>query len=395
MQEYIQSIREFLKFEAAGGILLMGASALALVVANSPLSGFYQAFLDLPVAVQVGALSLDKPLLLWINDGLMAVFFLLIGLELKREMMTGELRSRDQILLPAVAAAGGFAVPAAIYVWINWDHGNALNGWAIPAATDIAFALGVLALLGKRVPLGLKVFLTSVAIFDDLAAIVTIAVFYTADLSWSSLALAAVFGMALLILNRRGVTSRAAYVLVGIALWVCVLKSGVHATVAGICVGLAIPFTDPRDPENSPAGETEHELHPWVAYAILPLFAFANAGVDFSGVGLDGLLHPVPLGIALGLFIGKQVGVFGAVLLLVKTGLARLPQGADLGLMYGVALLTGIGFTMSLFIGTLAFEHGDFDYAAGVRLGVFLGSMLAALAGYALIRLRLRRLGST
>ncbi len=387
----VDRIREFLKLESSAGIILMFAAASAIVLANSPLSWLYQAFNNLPVEVRVGPLHLAKPLLLWINDGLMAVFFLLVGLEMKREMLDGELSTPGQVVMPALAATGGFVLPAAIYLWINWGDPSAINGWAIPSATDIAFALGVLALLGDRVPVTLKIFLTTVAIFDDLGAIVVISIFYTQDLSVLSLGLAALFTISLIVINRLGVTSRAAYILLGIALWFVVLKSGVHATLAGIVVAFAIPFQHPDEPDRSPVKETEHALHPWVVFAILPIFAFANAGVSLTGTSLQSLAEPVPMGIALGLFLGKQLGVFGSCWILVKLGLARLPQGTDWVMLYGAALLSGIGFTMSLFIGTLAFEHGNYDFATEVRIGVLTGSIVSALVGFLLLRWRLAR----
>jgi NhaA family Na+:H+ antiporter len=387
----LEKIREFLKLESAAGIILMFAAAFAILLANSPLAWLYEAFNEMPVEVRVGPLNLAKPMLLWINDGLMAVFFLMVGLEMKREMLDGELSNREQIVMPAVAALGGFILPAAIYSAVNWNDSSAINGWAIASATDIAFALGVLALLGKNVPLALKIFLTTVAIFDDLGAIVTIAIFYTQDLSVVSLGLAGVFTIGLIIINRLGVTSKAAYILLGIALWITVLKSGVHATLAGIVVAFAIPFRDPGQADRSPVTETEHALHPWVAYAILPVFAFANAGVNLTGTSVQTLLEPVPMGIALGLVVGKQVGVFGSCWVLIKLGLAKLPKGTDWTMIYGAALLSGIGFTMSLFIGTLAFEHGNYDFATEVRIGVLAGSLASALLGYLLLRWRLAR----
>ena len=379
------ALRDFLKLESSAGILLVVAAIAALLASNSPAAGLYQRVFDIPLAVSLGDLSIAKPMLLWINDGLMAIFFLLIGLEVKREVLEGQLRSKEQVLLPAVAGLGGFVVPAAIYSALNWGNAETINGWAIPAATDIAFALGVLSVLGSRVPLALKVFLTTIAIFDDIAAILVIAVFYTADLSVLSLVLAGIGALILLGLNRWGVTSTAAYLLVGTFVWICVLKSGVHATLAGIVVALAIPLTAP-DGQHSPLKDLEHRLHPWVAFAILPLFAFANAGVQLGGIETNVLFGSVSLGIALGLFVGKQLGVFGTVWVIVKLGLARLPEGANWLSVYGVSILTGIGFTMSFFIGSLAFERGDLAGLAATRVGVLIGSILSAVVGYIVLR---------
>lgn len=385
-REPLGTLRRFLALESAGGITLMAAAAVALLWANSPLSGVYEGLLSVPARVQVGAFAIDKPLLLWINDGLMAVFFFLIGMEVKREVLDGELSSPSQLVLPGAAAVGGMALPAGIYVLLNRGDPIALNGWAIPAATDIAFALGILSLLGSRVPLSLKVLLTAFAILDDLAAIVIIAAFYTAELSVRSLLLAAGAIILLVGLNLRGVTRAAAYVLVGVALWVFVLKSGVHATLAGVALGFAIPLRAEDADGHSPLRHLEHALHPWVAFGVLPVFAFANAGVSFEGVTLGTLGGSVPLGIAAGLFVGKQLGVFGLCWLAIRTGMARMPEGAGWLELYGVALLSGIGFTMSLFIGSLAFPAGDVESATAVRLGVLVGSLLSGVAGYLLLR---------
>jgi NhaA family Na+:H+ antiporter len=377
-------IQDFLRLEAAGGILLAIAALVALVLANSPLVALYDRLLGTTIELQVGALELRKPLLLWINDGLMAIFFVLVGLEIKREVVQGELSTPAKATLPAVAALGGMAVPAAFYAAFNAGDAERLHGWAIPSATDIAFALGVLALVGERVPASLKIFLLALAIIDDLGAIVIIAIFYTANLSVFSLGLASI-GLALLFaLNRWGVTRISAYVLVGILLWVCVLKSGVHATLAGVALAFAIPTGPANGGSESPLSRLEHALHPWVAYGILPLFAFANAGVSLDGLSLATLLEPVPLGIASGLFLGKQVGVFLFVWLAVRLGIGERPAGASWLQIYGVALICGIGFTMSLFIGTLAFE--DPAFADDVRIGVLGGSLLSSLAGYAVLR---------
>ena len=381
----VAALKSFLRLESSAGILLVVATIAALLVSNSPISGLYERLLNVPLIVALGDLVVDKPLLLWINDGLMALFFFLIGLEVKREVLEGQLSSRDQLLLPAAGAIGGFLVPAGIYTLFNWGNTETMDGWAIPAATDIAFALGVLMLLGSRVPIALKMFLTSIAIFDDIAAIVVIAIFYTQDLSLFALIAGVVGVCGLVVLNRLGVTRIAVYVTVGIVVWLCVLKSGVHATLAGFAVACTIPLRT-RDAADSPLRDLEHSLHPWVAYLILPLFAFANAGVSFAGISAEALLGPVSVGIAVGLFLGKQLGVFGVVWLAVKLGLASLPKGSNWLSIYGVALLTGIGFTMSLFIGSLAFERGAFDQLAATRVGVLTGSILSATAGYILLR---------
>ena len=381
-----RAIDEFLALESAGGILLVIAAALALVLANSPLSGLYQSLFDTRVAVIVGGLELDKSLLHWINDGFMAIFFLLVGLEIKREVLEGELSSRDQIVLPAVAAVGGLVVPAVIYLTIVGADEAARNGWAIPTATDIAFALGVLALLGSRVPLALKVFVTAVAIIDDIAAIVVIAIFYSDDLSTMALLLASLAFAVMLILNYKRVTHIAAYIIVGTFMWVFMIKSGVHATLAGVLTAVCIPLRTTTEAEESPARHLEHYLHPWVAYGILPLFAFANAGVSFEGMQAKDFYGPVPMGIALGLFVGKQVGIFIPTWLMVVSGLAKRPAGTNWLQIYGASVVCGIGFTMSLFIGGLAFEAGDFYYAAAVRMGVMEASLAAALWGYFVLR---------
>jgi NhaA family Na+:H+ antiporter len=381
---YRKGIAALLQHDAAGGVLLLLAAAVALILDNSPLDWLYDAMLGTPVVVQVGSLTIDKPLLLWINDGLMAVFFFLVGLEIKRELLEGRLSTWNQAALPVVGAIGGMAVPALIYVAINHGDPTALNGWAIPAATDIAFALGVLALLGSRVPIALKVFLLALAVIDDLGAIVIIALFYTADLSLTSLAIAGACTAVLIGLNIAGERRIAPYVLVGLVMWVCVLKSGVHATLAGVVIALTVPMRTPDDSELSPLHRLEHALHPWVALFVMPVFAFANAGVALGGLSMADLVAPIPLGIALGLIVGKQVGVFGFAWLATRAGICRLPEGVSWTQIYGAALLAGIGFTMSLFIGTLAFP--DAEHAAAVRLGVLSGSILSGLAGYTILR---------
>ena len=343
-------LEDFIKQDSSSGILLIIAAVLAMLMVNSPLNWLYDALLSTPVEIRVGALQLAKPLLLWVNDGLMAVFFLLIGLEVKREFLEGELSRLDQIILPGLGAIGGMAVPAGIYIWLNQGDPIALNGWAIPAATDIAFALGVLALLGNRVPVSLRVFLMALAIFDDLGAIIIIALFYTVELSVTSLVLALTAVAVMVVMNLMNVTRISAYVLVGTFLWIAVLKSGVHATLAGVVVGMMIPLRSPTQPDFSPLKTMEHGLHQWVAFMIVPIFAFANAGVSLEGVSFGSLLEPIPLGIAGGLFIGKQVGILLFCGLAILLGFAKLPTGASWAGFYGTAVLCGIGFTMSLFL---------------------------------------------
>jgi NhaA family Na+:H+ antiporter len=379
--------REFLRLESAGGLILVGAAILALVLANSPLADLYTQFLGLKLTVMVESFGVSKPLNLWVNDGLMAVFFLLVGLELKREVVEGQLSSVEQIALPALAAIGGLVVPALIYWLINRDNPEGLSGWAVPTATDIAFALAILTLLGSRVPASLKIFLTTIAIFDDLAAIVIIALFYSAELSTTSLGLAGIGVAVLFALNRMGVKSLAAYLIVGIFIWLFVLKSGVHATLAGIAVAAFIPLKGGDD--HSPSRHLEHILHPWVAYAVLPIFAFANAGLPLAGLSMDAVLGTVSLGIVAGLFIGKQIGVFGMTALMIGLGLAKKPEGSSWAMLYGVALLCGVGFTMSLFIGSLAFEHGGFSNSAALKIGVITGSVASAFCGWLVLHLSL------
>jgi NhaA family Na+:H+ antiporter len=367
--------------------MLLGLAALAaVIVANTSLGPGVGDILATRLTVGVGAVALSKSLLLWINDGLMAVFFLLVGLELKREVGEGELSEPSQIVLPAAAAIGGVVIPALFYLALNYADPYALRGWAIPTATDIAFSLGVLAALGPRVPSGLKVFLTTLAVIDDLAAIVVIAVFYSGALWLPSLALGALCLAALTALNWAGTQRLAPYLLIGIVLWVCVLKSGVHATLAGVVLALFIPLRGAENaPDDQPLRRLEHALHPWVAYAILPIFAFANAGVSFDGMAVTKLFAPITLGIAGGLLVGKLVGVFGVAALLVGTGVARMPAGGTWTKLFGVSACAGIGFTMSVFIGTLAFD--DPTYAVSVRLGVLAGSLAAALVGFMTLRL--------
>ncbi len=383
------AIKDFLRLESASGILLLVSAILAMVVVNSPLQSYYDGLLDIPVAIQVGTFAIAKPLLLWINDGLMAVFFFLVGLELKREVLRGELSDPAKVTLPVIAALGGMMVPAAIYSLLNWGDPVAMQGWAIPSATDIAFALGVLSLLGDRVPNSLKLFLLTLAIADDLGAIIIIALFYTSHLSLLSLSVSLVAMVVLFLLNRRGVISLVPYVFVGLVLWAAVLKSGVHATLAGVVLALFIPLRTGAGQHQSPLEQLEHDLHPAVAYAILPIFAFANTGVCLADLSVESLLAPVPLGIALGLFLGNQIGVLGFSWLAVKAGLARLPDSVGWIEMYGVAALCGIGFTMSLFISSLAFEQGGANAVSNDRLGILMGSILSAIVGYLVLKAKL------
>ena len=383
MDKAFGRIQEFIRLETSGGIILMIAAVLAMIIANSPLATAYDAILGTYIKVGIGSFEIAKPAILWINDGLMAIFFFLVGLEIKREVLAGELSSFDKAILPIMAAIGGMAVPGLIYAIINWGTPENLNGWAIPTATDIAFALGILALIGSRAPVALKIFLLAIAIIDDLGAIVIIAVFYTSQLSINALTISMLGFAVAIVLNRMGIQRTAPYLLVGIVMWVFVLKSGVHATLAGVLIALTIPLKSKNEDE-APLYKMEHGLHPWVAFLILPIFAFANAGVNFTGIGIDDLLQPLTLGIAVGLFLGKQIGVFLATWIGVKSGIARLPENVTWRHVYGVACLTGVGFTMSLFIGSLAF--GAADEMNAVRLGVVLGSVLSGLFGYVLLK---------
>jgi len=378
----ISTIRTFLRLESAAGIVLIAAALCAFILANSPLSHYYNLLLDTPVEIRIGPLLIAKPLLLWINDGLMAVFFLIVGLELKREMLEGELSSGPAIALPACAALGGMIVPALLYIGINRGDAIAMDGWAIPTATDIAFALGILTLLGSRVPLALKTFLVSLAIFDDLGAIIIIAFFYSADINSISLLIAAVCIALLALLNRAHVCAKVPYIMIGIVMWVAVLKSGVHATLAGVLLAMFIPLSPVRKGDVSPLKTLESGLHGIVAFGVLPLFAFANAGIDFGQLNPDYILHPVTFGIVLGLFIGKQLGVFTFAWLAVKSGIAKLPNGVNWSVLYGVSLLCGIGFTMSMFIGSLAFENSGENIFFDERLGIIFASIISALCGY-------------
>lgn len=383
-------LKEFIDSEAASALPLVAAALLALVLANSPFAGPVESLLDTRIGFSWRFVDLSKPLVLWINDGLMAFFFLLVGLEIKREVVEGSLSQLSQVALPIAGALGGMALPAALYVAFNWSDPVALRGWAIPAATDIAFSLGVLAALGSRVPLALKVFLTTLAIVDDLGSILIIAIFYTHHLSALALALAGLFIAGLAILNATGVRRLAPYLVLGALLWVSVLKSGVHATLAGVVLALFIPLKSAGEAEAArPAIRLEHVIKPWSAWFIMPVFAFANAGLPLAGLSLASLVAPLPLGIAAGLFLGKQVGIMLGAGLLIVLGIAAMPAGGSWRSLYGVAILGGIGFTMSLFIGTLAFD--DAVRETQVRLGVLAGSLLSALVGYLALRLAPRR----
>ena len=383
MDKTFSRIQEFIKLETSGGVVLMIAAIFAMIIANTPLSANYDLILGTYIKVGIGNFEIAKPAILWINDGLMAIFFFLVGLEIKREVLAGELSSFDKAILPIMAAIGGMAVPGLIFAIINWGTPENLNGWAIPTATDIAFALGILALIGSRAPISLKIFLLAIAIIDDLGAIVIIAIFYTSELSLSALSFSVIGFAAAVALNRMGVQRTAPYLLVGIVMWVFVLKSGVHATLAGVLIAFTIPLKTKNEDE-ALLYKMEHGLHPWVAFLILPVFAFANAGVNFTGIGIDDLLQPLTLGIAVGLFLGKQIGVFLATWIGVKSGIARLPENVSWKHVYGVACLTGVGFTMSLFIGSLAFTTAD--VMNSVRLGVVLGSVLSGIIGYLLLK---------
>ncbi|HGS5690178.1 TPA: Na+/H+ antiporter NhaA [Vibrio cholerae] len=373
-------IRDFFKMESAGGILLVIAAAIAMVIANSAMGEGYQAFLH----TYVFGMSVSH----WINDGLMAVFFLLIGLEVKRELLEGALKSRETAIFPAIAAVGGMLAPALIYVAFNFNDPAAIQGWAIPAATDIAFALGIMALLGKRVPVSLKVFLLALAIIDDLGVVVIIALFYSSDLSTIALTIGFIMTGVLFMLNAKHVTKLSIYLVAGLILWIAVLKSGVHATLAGVVIGFAIPLKGNKG-EHSPLKHLEHALHPYVAFAILPVFAFANAGISLQGVSLSGLTSMLPLGVALGLFLGKPLGIFSFSWAAVKLGVAKLPEGINFKHIFAVSVLCGIGFTMSIFISSLAFGQANEAYDTYARLGILMGSTTAALLGYSLLRLSL------
>jgi NhaA family Na+:H+ antiporter len=380
----VSGVKAFFEHEAAGGIVLLAAALVGLVLMNSPLGGAYDALLHTKVPLGVGAFAVNESLLHIINDGLMAIFFFLVGLEIKRELVVGELSTAKQASLPVIAALGGMLVPALIYTGINWGDPIALRGWAIPAATDIAFAVGVLALLGPRIPAPLKIFLLALAIIDDLGAILIIAFFYTSELSWAALGLAGLGLAVLALLNHRGVTAIWPYVLIGLLIWVCVLESGVHATLAGVATALAVPLAPAPGRSESTLERLELALGPWVRFGVLPLFAFANAGVSLAGITLAHVTSAIPMGIALGLLIGKPVGIFAFSLAAIGAKLATKPEGSTWPQIFGVAILGGIGFTMSLFIGMLAFT--DAERAAEIRIGVLLGSLASAIAGYLVLR---------
>jgi len=385
----LHALTEFFRLEAAGGITLIAAAALALLAANSPAHDGYEAFRGFVLKIGVGDFAIAKPLLLWINDGLMAIFFLLVALEIKRETLSGQLAGREQLVLPLVCASAGVAVPAVLFTVLNHGDTAAMRGWAVPTATDIAFALGVLALLGSRVPVGMKLLLSTIAVVDDLIAILIIALFYSHGMSFVALGLAALVLVGMGLLNRFKVIALWPYLLLGVVLWVCVLKSGVHATLAGVATGLLIPHVDkknaiPDEIEHSPLETLEHALHPWVAYAILPVFAFANAGLVLGGLQLQDALAALPLGIALGLVVGKPVGIVGAAVLMRALGWARYPTGMDGRAMLGLGALCGIGFTMSLFIASLAY-HERLLYEESV-LGILGASVLSALLGFLWLR---------
>ena len=392
MQNQLDStIASFFKLESAGGLMLILAAVLAMILANSPLDHVYHWMLSMPVEVRVGPLEIAKPLILWINDGLMAIFFFLIGLELKREMLEGELSDKRNIILPGVGAIGGMAVPALIYLYFNYKDPVAVQGWAIPAATDIAFALGVLALLGSKVPTSIKIFLTSLAIFDDIGAIVIIAFFYTAKISALSLIIVALCIPVLAYLNRQNVTSKSPYILIGVIMWIAMLKSGVHATLAGVLLAMFIPLNSKSQPGYSPLKSMEHDLHTIVAFFVLPVFAFANAGISILGVTSEQLLHSVPVGIGLGLFVGKQVGIFGLCWLFIKMKVTKLPAGMSWMSLYGTSAICGIGFTMSLFVGSLAFESAGVNEVFDERLGIILGSLASGVLGYFVLLASLKK----
>ncbi|MCT8783715.1 Na+/H+ antiporter NhaA [Glaesserella parasuis] len=383
----IQHIRKFLQLESASGILLLAFAMLAMLFANTPLRDLYFDFLSMPVSIQIGLFSIHKPLLMWVNDGFMAVFFVLIGLEVKREMMVGAISSYQRAIFPAIGALGGMIVPALVFTLINSDSPEFQQGWAIPMATDIAFALGVLGLLGKRVPFALKIFLLALAIIDDLGAIVVIAIFFSHELSTTALISAVIAITALIIMNRMRVTAICAYMVVGLILWASVLKSGVHATLAGVIIGFCVPLKGKNGEE--PLAHFEHILAPWCSFVILPLFAFSNAGVSLAGMSLSTLFSPLTMGVALGLLVGKTLGVFSFSFLAVKLGIAQLSEGMNFKQIFAVSILCGIGFTMSMFLAGLAFggDEADGQFISLARLGILIGSGISAVLGYYLLKL--------
>ena len=389
------TIKEFFRLESAAGMLLIAAAIVAIIVANTPAVVYYDIFLDVPVEVRIGNIQVAKPLVYWINDGLMAMFFFLVGLELKREVLDGELSSASTVALPAFGAVGGIVVPIAIYVYINLGNNISMAGWAIPASTDIAFAIGILMLFGDRVPAALKMFLVSIAIFDDIAAIGIIAIFYSTDLSTQSLMIAVACLVVLAVMNKRHVSNITPYIWVGTIMWVAVLKSGVHATLAGVALAMFIPMESRDEPGRSPLKELEEDLHHLVAFGILPLFAFANAGISLDNLSLADLFHPATVGIIAGLFLGKQIGIFGFSWVAVKTGLAKVPEGSNWWGVYGVSLLAGIGFTMSMFVASLAAEKvgNDAEFINRVRLGIIVASAMSAVLAYVILNFSLPKEG--
>ena len=381
----LRFMREFIKLESAAGAILFITAMFAILIDNTPLAIYYENFFHTIIHFSIGNFKIEKPLLLWVNDGLMSIFFVLVGLEIKREMLIGELNSVAKAMLPGIAAIGGMLIPALIYACVNWHDPVGIRGWAIPTATDTAFSLAILSLLGSRIPVSLKIFLTALAIFDDIGAIIVMAIFYSSHISIYLLTIALLLVVLLFLLNCLNVQRPAAYFIVGVVLWACVLKSGVHATLAGIIVAFAIPLRNAENSQKSLSCSMEHRLPPWVAFGILPVFAFANAGVSFAGFDLHHFFAAVPVGIALGLFLGKQIGIWGATMLAVKARFVELPTGITPFGLYGMSLAAGVGFTMSLFIGTLAF-HSVGEYAAFVRFGVIFGSLLSGFLGYWMLR---------
>lgn len=379
-------IVSFFKLESAGGLLLFFSAVLAIVIANTPLEVYYQLLLSTPLEIRVGNFEIAKPLLLWTNDGLMAIFFFLVGLELKRELVEGELSDKKNIILPGVGAIGGMLFPALIYAYFNFNDPVAIKGWAIPAATDIAFALGVLSLLGNRVPTSLKIFLTSLAIFDDIGAILIIAFFYTSKITFSALAVVALCIPILLYMNKRNVICKSPYILIGIIMWVATLKSGVHATLSGVLLAMFIPMRSKDNPEISPLKDLEEDLHAIVAFFVLPVFAFSNAGINLGGVTTELLFHDVPFGIAVGLFFGKQIGIFGLCWLFIKLKITQMPKNMNWVTLYGTSAICGIGFTMSLFISSLAFAETGVNHLFDERFGIIIGSLVSGLLGYIILR---------